>query len=311
MSAKRLRQIWRDLTFGRSNVSNLENCFNNPLTAVKLRRKWYSEKAVPLETIPYRNFDYRQVRHLKGGNIIGHTSLPIGLVGPLTIDGFKYHVPITTMKENLVSSINNSCKLLSTVNISTIITPPISTKYKLKTRHENKLWKYDAVTGILKYDIFDINMEKFNLCAGVQIFIKESLIQETFGIPMGHLIDFFRIVNTNDTYTNLSNKMHRDVISGILSATGYQLDTNSKRIPKIQNVVYSNNDGVEITSVISSLDIKPSKCVYLSAHTGCLKILGIDVNDDAKQKLTHIIGGCVLMHEIAHVQNAIKFIEFT
>jgi len=49
-----------------------------------------------LTDLPYRHYDYSKVFGACCENVIGYVPVPVGIVGPLLIDGQLYHVPMAT-----------------------------------------------------------------------------------------------------------------------------------------------------------------------------------------------------------------------
>ena len=63
--------------------------------------------------VPFSNFDYSAVSGVSCENVIGYASVPIGVVGPLLIDGNSFFVPLATTEGALIASISRGAKALS------------------------------------------------------------------------------------------------------------------------------------------------------------------------------------------------------
>ncbi|KAI7435925.1 3-hydroxy-3-methylglutaryl-CoA reductase 2, partial [Hortaea werneckii] len=63
--------------------------------------------------LPYEHFDYDRVFGACCENVIGYMPLPLGVAGPLTIDGRSYFLPMATTEGVLVASISRGCKAIN------------------------------------------------------------------------------------------------------------------------------------------------------------------------------------------------------
>ncbi|XP_067016707.1 3-hydroxy-3-methylglutaryl-coenzyme A reductase-like [Acropora muricata] len=93
----------------------LEKFLKDPCRAVKIRREVVSKK-LPDETglldLPSEHFDYSRVVGSCCENVVGYMPLPVGVAGPLLLDGVNYHVPMATTEGCLVASTNRGCRAL-------------------------------------------------------------------------------------------------------------------------------------------------------------------------------------------------------
>lgn len=89
--------------------------------AVKIRRALVSRTPATAETssllenskLPYQNFNYENVHGACCENVIGYMPIPLGVAGPLIIDGQPYYIPMATTEGVLVASTNRGCKAIN------------------------------------------------------------------------------------------------------------------------------------------------------------------------------------------------------
>ena len=89
--------------------------------AVKVRRAVVSRTPATRETssnlenskTPYKHFNYELVHGACCENVIGYLPIPLGVAGPLTIDGQSYFLPMATTEGVLVASTSRGCKAIN------------------------------------------------------------------------------------------------------------------------------------------------------------------------------------------------------
>ncbi|KAK8729133.1 hypothetical protein OTU49_008642 [Cherax quadricarinatus] len=102
----------------------LETVLGNPLRAVGIRRAIvapHTAKHGSMDALPYDNYDYTKVMGVCCENVIGYVPIPVGVVGPLLMNGKKYMVPMATTEGCLVASTNRGCRALVNGVKSTVI----------------------------------------------------------------------------------------------------------------------------------------------------------------------------------------------
>lgn len=67
---------------------------------------------LPYSTFQHESF-YRNVLGKNCENVIGFIPVPVGLVGPLLMDGKKYYVPMATTEGALLASTNRGCRAIT------------------------------------------------------------------------------------------------------------------------------------------------------------------------------------------------------
>lgn len=62
---------------------------------------------------PYKNFNYELVHGACAENVIGYLPLPLGVAGPLIIDGESFFLPMATTEGVLIASTSRGCKAIN------------------------------------------------------------------------------------------------------------------------------------------------------------------------------------------------------
>jgi len=82
--------------------------------AVSIRRQLYENVlGHSLNLIPYTGYDYERVFGANCEIVVGYVPIPLGVVGPLLLNGENLFVPMATTEGCLVASTNRGCKALS------------------------------------------------------------------------------------------------------------------------------------------------------------------------------------------------------
>ncbi|KAF2168662.1 hypothetical protein M409DRAFT_65536 [Zasmidium cellare ATCC 36951] len=99
----------------------LEKTLEDKTRAVKIRRSVISRTPgtadltgkLEKSKLPYEHFDYDRVHGACCENVVGYLPLPLGVAGPLTIDGRSYFLPMATTEGVLVASTSRGCKAIN------------------------------------------------------------------------------------------------------------------------------------------------------------------------------------------------------
>ncbi|KAK9506957.1 hypothetical protein O3M35_008798 [Rhynocoris fuscipes] len=113
-----------------SNTNNeprsLQEClfiYENEERGIGIRRTIISSDFTGLydamKELPYENYDYSKVLGACCENVIGYVPVPVGMAGPLLLDGKLVYVPMATTEGCLVASTNRGCKALLENGVTT------------------------------------------------------------------------------------------------------------------------------------------------------------------------------------------------
>ncbi|CAI5758777.1 unnamed protein product [Candida verbasci] len=136
---------------GKLPLYALEKQLQDNKRAVVVRRKAIAKlaNAPVLESIrlPLGGYDYDRVFGACCENVIGFMPLPVGVAGPLVIDGKPYHIPMATTEGCLVASTMRGCKAINAGGgVETVLTRDGMTRGPcvrfptLKRAGQAKLW---------------------------------------------------------------------------------------------------------------------------------------------------------------------------
>lgn len=113
----RNKEIAQLVTNGVLPLYALEKKLGDTTRAVAVRRKALAVLAgapvLSTNRLPYKHYDYDRVFGACCENVIGYMPLPVGVIGPMIIDGVSYHIPMATTEGCLVASAMRGCKAIN------------------------------------------------------------------------------------------------------------------------------------------------------------------------------------------------------
>ena len=94
-------EVLEQLLSGSIKDYQLEKKLGDYERAVKIRRMFFQtrmggEEVKGFEMIPHQDFDYQSIFGANCEIVIGYVPIPLGLVGPLLLDGSHHYVPMAT-----------------------------------------------------------------------------------------------------------------------------------------------------------------------------------------------------------------------
>ncbi|KAJ8101920.1 hydroxymethylglutaryl-coenzyme A reductase-domain-containing protein [Lipomyces tetrasporus] len=102
---------------GKIPLYALEKQLGDCTRAVHIRRAVISRSmddgTLEKSNLPYLHYDFSRVLGACCENVIGYMPIPVGIAGPLIIDGKKYYIPMATTEGCLVASTMRGCKAMN------------------------------------------------------------------------------------------------------------------------------------------------------------------------------------------------------
>lgn len=103
-------------------LHSLEKVLQDCPRAVRLRRLSLSMSFLQSEhcardmdwsQLPYEDYDWTRVHGACCESVIGFMPIPVGVAGPLLVDGIRYHIPMATTEGVLVASTSRGCSAIT------------------------------------------------------------------------------------------------------------------------------------------------------------------------------------------------------
>lgn len=92
---------------------SLESKLGDPKRAASIRREALQRMTGrSIDGLPFEGFDYESILGQCCEMPVGFVQIPVGIAGPLLLDGFEYSVPMATTEGCLVASTNRGCKAI-------------------------------------------------------------------------------------------------------------------------------------------------------------------------------------------------------
>eukprot|EP01091_Cochliopodium_minus_P020395 TRINITY_DN889_c0_g1_i2.p1 TRINITY_DN889_c0_g1~~TRINITY_DN889_c0_g1_i2.p1 ORF type:complete len:545 (+),score=184.22 TRINITY_DN889_c0_g1_i2:660-2294(+) len=113
-------QIIENIENGEWKIFDLEKHLKDYKRAVKIRRMLFEKldtpdgkKKIDIKNLPWQDLDYSKIYGTCCENVIGYIALPVGIAGPVMINGEMFSIPMATAEGCLVASTHRGCKAIN------------------------------------------------------------------------------------------------------------------------------------------------------------------------------------------------------
>ncbi|KAH8110322.1 hydroxymethylglutaryl-coenzyme A reductase-domain-containing protein [Phellopilus nigrolimitatus] len=118
---------------GKIQAYALEKMLGDYERAVRIRRMLISRasrtKTLEYSDVPMKDYAYDRVFGACCENVVGYMPLPLGIAGPLNVDGEAFPIPMATAEGTLVASTSRGCKALNAGGgVTTVLTKDAMTR---------------------------------------------------------------------------------------------------------------------------------------------------------------------------------------
>jgi hydroxymethylglutaryl-CoA reductase (NADPH) len=113
LSSKEDEDIARAVSKGAVPSYSLETELGDTLRGATVRRRAVElTTGRTLEGLPLTGLDYNSIMGQCCEMVVGYVQIPVGVAGPLLLDGMEFTVPMATTEGCLVASTNRGCKAI-------------------------------------------------------------------------------------------------------------------------------------------------------------------------------------------------------
>ena len=111
----------RAVVVRRKYIERQSKRYDNPRAKYICRGSIDRSISRSLINLPFENFDYSSVRGQCCESVVGYVPVPVGVVGPLNLDGRPVTVPMVTTEGCLVASVNRGCSALRQCGVTSVV----------------------------------------------------------------------------------------------------------------------------------------------------------------------------------------------
>lgn len=114
--SREISSVVKDLVTGTTKHRNLEKTYPT-LASIELRRLYIQEKCslkpAIFANLPYKFYNYDEVKDACCENLIGYVPMPTGFAGSIKIDDEEIPIPLSTTEGALVASVSRGIKAIN------------------------------------------------------------------------------------------------------------------------------------------------------------------------------------------------------
>ena len=100
---------------GKLSFFNIEKELGDLERGVRIRRMIVEKKmgrSGVLNSLPFQNYDYNKIHGQCCENVIGYVQVPLGVAGPIVVNGKEHYLPMATTEGALVASTSRGAKAI-------------------------------------------------------------------------------------------------------------------------------------------------------------------------------------------------------
>nr|CAD7586039.1 unnamed protein product [Timema genevievae] len=273
----------------------LEKAMANPERGVHLRRKIVGNAGNfvnALADLPYQNYDYSKVMGACCENVIGYMPVPVGLAGPLLLDGRLVYVPMATTEGCLVASTNRGSRALMKCGVTSRIVADGMTRGPVKPAAVN--WIEGRGKSVVCEAIVPSHVVKTVLKTSVHGLVDVNIAKNLIGSAIAGSIGGF-------------NAHAANVVTAIFIATGQDPAQNvsSSNCMTLMEPWGETGEDLYISVTMPSIEIGTiGGGTVLPPQGACLEMLGvkgpnIEYPGENANRLARIVCATVLAGELS------------
>ncbi|KAF5281131.1 hypothetical protein FQR65_LT02997 [Abscondita terminalis] len=237
----------------------IEEAVEDPHRGVRIRRNFLQslkESFCVLNDVPYEYFDYNKVMKACCENVVGYVPIPVGLVGPLSLNGSLIYVPMATTEGCLVASTNRGCRALNQNGVTSRIVGdgmtrgPVVRFPSIKSATDAMKWIEDSENFDTIKECFD-STSRYARLFKIQVRIAARYLFIRFVAKTGDAMGMNMVSKATDTSLRMIQKHFPNM--EIISISG---NFCADKKPTAVNWIEGRGKSVVCEAIVSSNTVK-------------------------------------------------------